>query len=272
MPRFVFVTGLSGAGKSTAMHALEDLQFWSVDNLPLPLLEKLLELAQRAGGALQRLAAVCDVRDPALVPMLPTLVDALRMRGYGVDLLFLEADDAELDHRFAGTGRPHPLVDGVTDLAAALVRERQVLAPLRERASVVIDTTHLNVHELRRAIRRALGVTTDDALAIDVVPFAYGDGLPAEASVLIDVRALPGSIEDVGALAGRLAGLLGFLHPRAQREGRAYLSVGIGNADGQGSALQLARTLVQELRAGSVPVRIRELEPGGGLAPQATDG
>lgn len=281
--RFVFVTGLSGAGKSTAARAFEDLQFWCVDNLPGPLLEKLLRLSAVSGDALGKLAVVCDVRDAAIDAAFPTVFAAALAQGRQVDLLFLEASEEILVRRFERTGRRHPLARPGTasagpsgasagDVRAALAEERARLAPLRARATEVVDTSQMTVHELRRHVVRRFSGGGEQRLEVGLVSYGLSGGLPPEVDVAIDARFLPKAIDTgAGAAAGARSGrcldrvteLLAFLFPLYQREGKAYLTIGVGDDEGDRGAR--SATLAQVLKERLEPLGISTRErPHGG--------
>lgn len=280
-PRIVFVSGLSGAGKSTVAHALEDLQYWCIDNLPSELLPKLLALAAAAGGRIDRLAVVCDARDPALVQVLPPLLDELRGQQRAVDLLFLESADEVLTRRFERTGRPHPLAGAGRDIAQALALERRLLAPVRARATQIIDTSALTPHQLRQVVASRSEGTTGSRLEVGLLSFGFPQGVPPEVDIVIDVRCLPDPATEPalaerdgldpqlrqyvlgGAPAQRLidrcVDLLAFLFPLYQREGKAYLTVGLGCSDGARRALACAVAIEERLGPLGIESRRRNL-------------
>nr|MDT0665735.1 RNase adapter RapZ [Micromonospora sp. DSM 115978] len=184
------ITGLSGAGRSTAAKCLEDLGWFVVDNLPPALLATMAELGLRSGGAVSRIAVVVDVRGRAFFADLRDNLDALSKLGMHPRVLFLEAGDEVLIRRFDHVRRPHPLqadgrvVDGIN-------RERALLSELRGEADLVLDTTDLNVHELRAKIDAAFGEPGGNRLTATVVSFGYKYGLPLDADVVADCRFLP---------------------------------------------------------------------------------
>jgi len=280
-PRIVFVSGLSGAGKSTVAHALEDLQYWCIDNLPSELLPKLMALAAAAGGRIDRLAVVCDARDPALGQVLPPLLDDLRARHWAVDLLFLESADAVLTRRFERTGRPHPLAAEGRDIAQALALERQLLAPVRARATQIIDTSALTPHQLRQVVASRSEGGTGSRLEVGLLSFGFPHGVPPEVDIVVDLRCLPDPAGDpvladrdgldprvrdfvLGSapaqrLIDRCVDLLTFLFPLYQREGKAYLTVGLGCSDGARRALACAVAIEERLRPLGIESRLRAL-------------
>ena len=277
-PTVVVVSGLSGAGKSQALHALEDLGFFCVDNLPTLLAPQAVELCER--GEMTRLALGIDVRVRAFLGEVGNVLELLEAGGQrDLHVLFLDASDETLLHRFSETRRPHPLAaeSGVSGSEGALavldgVRvERERLAPLRARATRVIDTTNMSVHELRRVLvahfrpasRGAPGMVTR------FVSFGFKFGTPVDADVVLDVRFLdnPYFVPGLRALSGLDApvvnyvlgsvetqeflchtrGLLEYVLPRYEREGKSYLTVAIGCTGGRHRSVAIAEALARDL-------------------------
>ncbi len=200
----VIITGLSGAGRSTAAKALEDLDFFVADNMPANLLPTMAELASRAMGAVPRLAAVVDVRSRAFSTDLKSAISELHARGMRPYVIFLEASDETLVRRFDSVSRPHPLQEGgrVVDGIAA---ERDLLQGMRAEADLVLDTTALNVHELRSRMRTTFATEVDAGLRLAVVSFGYKYGLPVDADMVADCRFLPNPhwIPELAPLTGK---------------------------------------------------------------------
>jgi RNase adapter protein RapZ len=186
----VIITGLSGAGRSTAAKSLEDLDWFVADNLPVDLLPTMADLARRAGDAVPRLAAVVDIRSRAFSTDLKSAMSDLHARGVRPYVIFLEASDETLVRRFDSVSRPHPLQDTgrVIDGIAA---ERELLQGMRAEADLVLDTSELNVHELRARMRDAFAGEGDVGLRVSVVSFGYKYGLPVDADMVADCRFLP---------------------------------------------------------------------------------
>jgi UPF0042 nucleotide-binding protein len=186
----VIITGLSGAGRSTAAKSLEDLDWFVADNLPVDLLPTMADLARRAGEAVPRLAAVVDIRSRAFSTDLKSAISELHARGIRPYVVFLEASDETLVRRFDSVSRPHPLQDTgrVIDGIAA---ERELLQGMRAEADLVLDTSTLNVHELRARMRDAFASEQDVGLRVTVVSFGYKYGLPVDADMVADCRFLP---------------------------------------------------------------------------------
>jgi len=203
-PELVIITGLSGAGRSTAAKSLEDLDWFVADNMPPDLLPTMADLARRAKGAVPRLAAVVDVRSRAFSTDLKSAISDLHARGVRPYVVFLEAADATLVRRFDSVSRPHPLQEGgrVVDGIAA---ERELLQPLRAEADLVLDTSALNVHELRSRMQDTFATEGDTALRVTVVSFGFKYGLPVDADMVADCRFLPNPhwVAELAPLTGR---------------------------------------------------------------------
>jgi UPF0042 nucleotide-binding protein len=281
--RVVVVTGVSGAGKSTALKALEDLEYFCVDNLPLPLIEKFVELLS-VQNEVQKIALVVDAREGEFLSSYSAVMKALKSRGHEVEVLFLDTPDEILIRRFSETRRRHPLADD--DLRAAIRRERDLLAPLREDASAVVDTGHLNVHQLKGIIQERYGRQAG-ALSVTLLSFGFKHGYPGEADLVFDVRFLPNPYfvealsrhsglepevskyvlesEDAPELMAKIRDLIAFLLPRYEREGKAYLTIAIGCTGGRHRSVAIVQELAKHL-AGRWPltVRHRDLDRGGG--------
>jgi UPF0042 nucleotide-binding protein len=263
--RIIVITGMSGAGKSTAIRALEDSGFTCIDNLPAPLLMKVTEL----GDPTQRLAFVIDAREGEFLKDAPRAIDEARRAGHEVQVLFLDASDEAIARRFSETRRRHPLSERGT-VADGLAKERGLLAELREAAEHVLDTSTMTVHELRRQVMARFGVERTTELAITVMSFGFKYGVPSNADLVFDVRFLPNPffVPELKAFTGkdarvsqfvlgqegaaefvlRVEGLLAFLLPRYQKEGKSYLTVAIGCTGGKHRSVALAQVLTDRLK------------------------
>ncbi len=186
----VIITGLSGAGRSTVAKSLEDLDWFVADNLPVDLLPTMADLARRAGHAVPRLAAVVDIRSRAFSTDLKSAISDLSARGVRPFVVFLEATDETLVRRFDSVSRPHPLQEGgrVVDGIAA---ERELLQGMRAEADLVLNTSELNVHELRARVREVFATEGDVGLQVNVMSFGFKYGLPVDADMVADCRFLP---------------------------------------------------------------------------------
>jgi RNase adapter protein RapZ len=189
-PEIVIITGMSGAGRSTAAKSLEDLDWFVADNLPPDLLPTMLDLARRAQSAVPRLAAVVDVRSRAFSTDLKSVIGDLDTRGTRPFVVFLEASDETLVRRFESVRRPHPLQEGGR-LVDGIAAERELLAGVRGEADLVLDTSQLNVHELRARMRAAFGFVAGTGLRLNIVSFGFKYGLPVDADLVADCRFLP---------------------------------------------------------------------------------
>jgi UPF0042 nucleotide-binding protein len=282
MASFVVVTGLSGAGKSHAIRALEDLGYFCVDNLPIQLIPTFAGLARRqAGGDGRRAAVVVDVREGKGIARFPAVYRRLRKEASGdVRLIFLEASDSSLLRRFSETRRPHPLAAD-RPVAEGLADERRLLQSIRNLADHVLDTSALTVHELRRRILEATGGSGRTApLVVTLLSFAYRQGVPEDADVVFDVRFLPnphfvpslrrwsGQRPQVAryVLRSRVASrfltlttdLLKFLVPQYVDEGKTYLTIAIGCTGGRHRSVTIAEALAKRLRSvRGVDIRVR---------------
>lgn len=261
------VTGMSGAGRSTAADVLEDLGFFVIDNLPPALITKVAELA-RGGKQPQRYALVVDVRSGSPEELAGAIGD-LRTTGASVQVLFLDASDEVLVRRFESTRRPHPLsaAEGIAD---GIATERELLATLKSHADVVVDTSDLNVHTLRDRLRLLFAdAGREPGLQTNITSFGYKHGLPLDVDVVFDCRFLPNPhwIEDLRPLSGldapvreyvlaqpeagafleQLDALFAMLLPAYEREGKAYLSIGIGCTGGHHRSVVIAEQVAEIL-------------------------
>jgi RNase adapter protein RapZ len=225
-PDIVVITGMSGAGRSTAAKSLEDLGWFVVDNLPPGLLPTMVDLAERSQGAVPKIAAVVDVRSRAFTTDLSSAIDGLSARKVAPRIVFLEASDETLVRRFDSVRRPHPLqgngrvVDGIT-------AERGLLRDVRGGADLVLDTSALNVHELRARMRNYFGVQSVSGPRVSIVSFGYKYGLPVDADIVVDCRFLPNPhwIPELAPMTGQDAPVRDYVlsRPGAQEFLRAYL-------------------------------------------------
>ena len=276
--QLVVVTGLSGAGRSTAAKCLEDLGWFVVDNLPPSLLPTMVDLGSRSQGAVGRIAVVVDVRSRAFSSDLRTALDEIERHGVHPRVLFLEASDDALVRRFESVRRPHPL-QGEGRLVDGILRERALLRDLRGSADLVLDTSVLNVHELRAKVAAAFGDPTDESrLQLTVLSFGFKYGLPVDADLVADVRFLPNPhwVPDLRPHTGRdpavrdyvLAqdGATEFLDRYEQvlrlvfdgyeREGKRYALLAVGCTGGKHRSVAMSEQLAQRLAHDGVEVQV----------------
>jgi len=276
----VIVTGLSGSGKSHALRALEDLGYFCVDNLPTQLIPKLSELAGRDDAQLDKVALVVDIREAAFLREFPAVLRSLRAKPRTrPTLIFLEASHSALVRRFSETRRPHPLAPD-RSVSEGIQDERDKLAGIRSMADMVVDTSGLTVHELREIFMRMSRDHGDNRaeMVVTLLSFGFKHGLPEDADLAFDVRCLPNPhfVDRLRPLTGRdqpvirymrrhkattdfidrMSSFLRFALPHYVREGKTYLTVGIGCTGGQHRSVMIAEALKHEL--GSVDgVRVR---------------
>ena len=279
--RFVVLTGLSGAGKSQAIRALEDLGYFCVDNLPTQLVPTLAALCRREGAVLPKVALVIDVREGGFLREFPRVWRSLK-RTPGLDpmLIFLEASHETLVRRFSETRRPHPLAHG-RPVVEGILAERRRLGVIRAMADEIIDTTHLTVHQLReRFMRFAASEGATRPLLVTLLSFGFKFGVPLDADIVFDVRFLPNPhfVPTLKPKTGKdrpvvkflmeqpltqpfldkLVDLLKFLLPEYVREGKAYLTIAIGCTGGRHRSVMVAEYLAKALSgADGVQLRVR---------------
>jgi UPF0042 nucleotide-binding protein len=282
--KFTIISGQSGAGKSVALHALEDLGFYGVDNLPLRLLPALVqEFSGAPESGIDRLAAVVDVRSPDHdLNEFGEILNRIHDMGIDVEVVFLEAARDVLLKRFSETRRRHPLTHGELPLAEALERETRMLQPLLERAALRIDTSRLNLHQLRTQVQERVGQGDDDALSLLLQSFGFKHGAPRDADMVYDMRCLPNPYWEpaLRGLTGRdraveeflessplvrsmredLAGFLDRWLPQFRQEKRAYLSVAIGCTGGRHRSVYMVEWLAGRLRQTYPNVIVRHQE------------
>ncbi|HSL20709.1 MAG TPA: RNase adapter RapZ [Vicinamibacterales bacterium] len=268
--RFIVLTGLSGAGKSQAIRALEDLGYFCVDNLPITLIPTLAQLTLRAGTDIAKAAVVVDIREGTLLAQFPKIYNELRRTpGLHPRLIFLEASDAALQRRFSETRRPHPLAPD-RSAAEGIREERNHLKPIRRMADQILDTTAMTVHDLRRAFLHLSREGSAQApLVVTILSFGFKHGIPVDADLLFDVRFLPNphfvpslrpysgkdrpvmkfleQSEAMREFLDRTTNLLEFLLPQYISEGKAYLTIGIGCTGGRHRSVAIAEALRKRL-------------------------
>ena len=268
---FVIISGLSGAGKSKAASFMEDMDYFCVDNLPAPLIPKFAELGMAGSGEYDRVALVTDVRAGTNFDGLFHALDALEAMKCAYRILFMDAADETIIKRYKETRRIHPLAERMLSLDAAVEQERTVLAPVRQRADYVIDTTVLSTAKLRGVLLRLFGRDSDrPAMSVSVVSFGFKYGIPMEADLVLDVRFLPNpyyiaelrhqtglddgvynfvfGYQQTRDFMGHLEQLMGFLLPQYAEEGKTVLVIGVGCTGGRHRSVAVTRALAEFVR------------------------
>ena len=276
--QLVVVTGLSGSGKSTAIHVLEDLGFYCIDNLPVALIPRVVELWESSQEGVRRVALGVDVRERHFLDQVPSVFAELRTRGVALEVLYLEASDDVLLRRFSETRRPHPTAEGGS-AADGIRREREKLKLVREASDRIIDTSGLTVHELRAALRDLIERTDTGVMTVALLSFGYKHGLPTDADLVLDCRFLPNPFfveelrhrigtdqavadyvldrDETRELLERITALLDFTLPRYQREGKSYLTIALGCTGGRHRSIVLIEELRRLLDARGYRVLVR---------------
>jgi len=279
------ISGLSGSGKTTALHVLEDLGYYCIDNLPAALIPRFVELCE-GSDEISRVAFGVDSRAREFLDQVPRALDEVRARGHRVEMLYLEAGDDTLVRRFSETRRPHPMAEG-SDVAGAIVRERGRLQTLREHATRIVDTSPFTSQQLRGELRAIFARDASagaGALQVSLVSFGYKYGLPVDSDLVWDVRFLPNPfyVEDLRPLTGRdepvadyvlkhpatqefldvMGRFLRFALPWYEREGKSYLTVALGCTGGRHRSVVLVERLgrmLQDLGVGH-SIRHRDVD------------
>ena len=274
---FVIISGLSGAGKSKAASFMEDMDFFCVDNLPTPLIPKFAELGMAGSGEYDRVVLVTDIRGGTNFDSLFRALDDLEQMKCPYRILFIEASDETIIKRYKETRRSHPLGEECDSLEQAIRLEREMLAPLRARADHIIDTSNLSTAKLKGELRRLFARgTVEGRMDVRVTSFGFKHGIPMEADLVFDVRFLPNPyyVSDLRPLTGldqgvrdyvfaggqadefmeRLWGLVGWLLPRYEEEGKTALVVSIGCTGGHHRSVAIAHTLAERIRVQGWPV------------------
>jgi len=267
--KIIIITGLSGSGKSCALKALEDIGFFCVDNLPIALLPQFLEIQTKKKNSENKIAIVMDIREPNFIGDYRRFLAQLEEHGYRIEILFLEAANHILHNRFSETRREHPLA-GTESLEEKIVKEKESLQPLRERANSIIDSSFYNVHQLKERVQREYLPSADSPkLILNIYSFGFKNGLPQEANVIIDVRFLDNphfvaalkdlkgtdaavreyvlSFAETQEFLAELLRLLDFLLPRYEKEGKPHLALAFGCTSGKHRSVVVAEEIAHHL-------------------------
>jgi UPF0042 nucleotide-binding protein len=263
------ITGLSGSGKSSAIDALEDVEFYCVDNMPVALLPKFVELPIESNSEIAGLAFVMDLREKSFLTSYPLIFETLKEKGYQFKILFLEADEDTLVKRYSQTRRHHPLAQGRSLLEGIRI-EKERLKNLKSAADEIIDTSRYNIHELKSVIQNIAQQSKDSApMSINILSFGFKYGVPHDASLIMDVRFMlnPHFIPKLKALDGKdekvkdyvlnndntriflnkFIDLLDYLIPLYEKEGKAYLTIAVGCTGGKHRSVAVAEALFKHL-------------------------
>ena len=282
-PHVVVVTGMSGAGRSAAANVLEDLGYFVIDNLPAGLIVDVVEGSGVGDGDRDRFAVVVDTRGGVTADELAEAVTVLRARGLRTTVLYLDADDRVLIRRYEENRRPHPVL-GPT-LGESIASERKALVEVRALGDVIADTTDMNVHQLGDRLRNAFSRGMPEGkLHVDVTSFGFKLGVPSVLDLLFDARFLPNphwvpelrdqtgrdaavreyvfSHDEAGAFVDRVADLLEFLIPEYEREGKSYLTIGLGCTGGRHRSVAIADEIADRLRDSGVEVTVHHRDAG----------
>lgn len=276
---FVIISGLSGAGKSKAASFMEDMDFFCVDNLPAPLIPKFAELGMAGAGEYDRVVLVTDVRSGTNFDSLFQALEDLKSMKCAYRILFMEASDEVIIQRYKETRRSHPLAEGCDSLEQAIGLERKMLAPLRERAEYIIDTSNLSTAKLKGEMRRLFarsGGAAEGRMDVRVTSFGFKHGVPMEADLVFDVRFLPNpyyvaelrpftgldaevrdyvfSSPQTGEFLNRMGDFVGWLLPRYEEEGKTALVIAIGCTGGHHRSVAIAHALANTIRKAGFPV------------------
>jgi len=276
--KIIIITGLSGSGKSTALAAFEDAGFYCVDNMPVELLPKFLELPIESESEITGLALVMDLREKGFLSKYKEVFNSLRHKGHNFEILFLEADEQILLQRYSQTRRQHPISHG-KGVLESIRAEKQMLKDLKKAADNVINTSNYNVHELKSIILNIAQKVIELApMYIKIVSFGFKYGTPHEADLIIDVRFLPNPyfVQELKALDGetpevknyvldnnetrifldKYIDLLDYLIPLYEKEGKAYLTLAVGCTGGRHRSVVIARALYDHLHASELHIEM----------------
>jgi UPF0042 nucleotide-binding protein len=267
--KLVIISGLSGSGKSTALNAIEDLDYYAIDNLPIKLFEKFSELLEGGGTEFSKIALVMDLRDSAFVENYPFVFRKVLKMFRGAEILFLDATDEVLTRRFSETRRKHPLSN--VSILEGIAEERKLLGDLKDLATTIIDTSAMDVHALKKRIVEQFAAPGSQKMQIRLVSFGFKNGVPKNCDLLFDVRFLsnPHFVPELRSNTGldkevqefiskdprseefmaRTTDYLKFLIPHYATEGKTYLSIGIGCTGGKHRSVFIAKEIYNRLKA-----------------------
>lgn len=277
---FVFITGLSGSGKTLALKAFEDAGYFAIDNLPAKLIDPFAELTAKGGQSIDRVVIVIDIRERSFLKDFPEVFRRLRQRDFHTTLIFLETRNEILVRRFSESRRPHPLAGAAGGaILEAVKTERRKLSSIRRLADKILDTSDMTAHQLRHLVLEQFGESGRRKMpSLNVVSFGYKYGLPLDADLVFDVRFLANpyferslrhkdgndpkvekfmmSHPETQELLERLKGFVSFLLPHYAAEGKSYLTIAIGCTGGRHRSVMIANALSRYIRKQGRPVKV----------------
>jgi len=280
MMNLVFISGLSGSGKSTAVNVLEDLGYYCVDNIPPTLLPTFIELCKNSDKEIKKVALVIDIREGVFFDRAPEVIKEFKQKGYPVDIIFLESSDTTIVKRYKETRRKHPLSsDG--NILEGISKEREMLEELKDLSNYKIDTSELNVHQLRDIIRNKFDKSNTQNILVNIISFGFKYGIPYDADMIFDVRFLPNPhfVENLKHLNGmdsevlnfilsneesikfieKLTEFLEFLIPNYEKEGKSYLTIAIGCTGGKHRSVVITNKIAEHFDYLSPTTRHRDI-------------
>jgi len=280
MTNLVIISGLSGSGKSTVANVLEDLGYYFVDNIPPTLIPTFIELCENSDKGISKVALVIDIREGVFFDRAPGVIKEFKKKGYPVDIIFLESSDTTLVKRYKETRRKHPLSsDG--NILEGISKEREMLEELKDLSNYTIDTSELNVHQLRDIIRNKYDKSNTQNILLNIISFGFKHGIPYDADMIFDVRFLPNPhfVESLKHLNGmdsevlnfilsneesikfieKLTEFLEYLIPNYEKEGKSYLTIAMGCTGGKHRSVVIANKVSEHFDYLSPITRHRDI-------------
>ena len=280
MTNLVIISGLSGSGKSTAVNALEDMDYYCVDNIPPTLLPTFIDLCENSDKEISKVALGIDIRERVSFDSAPRVIRDFKEKGYPVDMIFLESSDSTIIKRYKETRRKHPL-SGDGNILEGISKERKMLEELKELSNYTIDTSELNVHQLSDIIKNKFNKEGSQNILLNIISFGFKHGIPNDADMIFDVRFLPNPhfIESLKNLNGtdkevidyimnkeqstefieRMTEFLSYLIPNYEKEGKSYLAIAIGCTGGKHRSVAITDKVAQHFKDLSPLTRHRDI-------------
>lgn len=280
MTNLVIISGLSGSGKSTAVNALEDMDYYCVDNIPPTLLPTFIDLCENSDKEINKVALGIDIRERVSFDSAPRVIRDFKDKGYPVDMIFLESDDSTIIKRYKETRRKHPL-SGDGNILEGISKERKMLEELKELSNYTIDTSELNVHQLSEIIKNKFNKEGSQNILLNIISFGFKHGIPNDADMIFDVRFLPNPhfVESLKNLNGtdkevldyimekeqsrefidKMTEFLDYLIPNYEKEGKSYLTIAIGCTGGKHRSVAITDKVAQHFKDLSPLTRHRDI-------------